>query len=140
MMTLAEYLASVRVRRWKIGVLDCSVFMADWVREVTGRDPIADVRGRYSTERQMWKIVRAEGGFEVACAARLAAVGMRETNAPKDGDILTVLAPYAERRGKYQVRPVGSICIGGMHAVVTPDLGIVFAGNDRLPLVKAWTF
>lgn len=137
-MTLAEYFASIQKRRWKVGTLDCSVFMADWVREVTGRDPIADVRGKYTTDKQMWKIVRAEGGFEVACAARLAAVGMRETNAPRPGDITMVSAPYAERRGKIQRRPTGAIYShAGTSAVITSDMGLLFA---PLPVIKAWTF
>lgn len=137
-MTLAEYLHSVASLRWKAGTLDCSVFMADWVRELTGRDPIADVRGKYTTDKQMWKIVRSEGGFEAACAARLSAVGMRETNNPQPGDVVMVNAPYAKRRGKIQSRPTGAIAVdGNKRAVMTSDMGLVVA---PLPLLKAWTF
>lgn len=139
-MTLAEYFRSVASKRWRVGTMDCAVFMADWVREVTGLDPIADVRGKYATDKQMWKIVRAEGGFEASCAARLAAVGLNETESPKHGDILVVDAPYKQRRGKNICHPVGSIFADGMHFVMTPDLGLVGARNDQLPLLKAWTF
>ncbi len=53
---------------------------------------------------------------------------------------MTVLAPYAERRGKIQRRPTGAICVdGGRRAVITSDMGIVIAGNDRLPMLRAWT-
>lgn len=137
-MTLAEYLRSVASRRWKVGSLDCSVFMADWVREVTGRDPIADVRGKYATDKQMWKIVRAEGGFEAACSARLAAVGMRETVTPRPGDITIIDAPYAKRRDKIQSRPTGAIYTdNGCSGVMTSDMGLMIA---PLPILKAWTF
>lgn len=137
-MTLAQYLASVGKRRWKVGALDCSVFMADWVREVTGCDPIADVRGKYKTDKQMWKIVRAEGGFEAACAARLAAVGMRETETPDNGDVVVVSAPYTVRCGKIQSRPTGAIhLVGGKSAVLTSDLGLM---TWPLPILKGWTF
>jgi hypothetical protein len=75
---IADYLASSRKRRWQPGVLDCGVFMADWVVLLTGRDPIADVRGTYTSERQFLRIIRREGGFEASCAARLRAFGFRE--------------------------------------------------------------
>src|SRR6266403_456887 len=94
---LADYLASLRQRRWQPGVLDCGVFMADWVMLLCGRDPIADVRGSYRSEKQFLRIVRREGGFEAACAARLARVGFSETEFPIAGDLMTVLAPFAQR-------------------------------------------
>lgn len=140
-MTLPDYLASIRGKRWNPGTLDCSVFMADWLMKVCGRDPIADVRGTYSTERQFNRIVRREGGFVAACASRLAAIGMTETRSPKSGDVLSVLAPYAERRGKIQSRPTGAICVSpDLRAVLTSDLGVVIADESRLPMIKAWTF
>ena len=138
---LSDYLASLRGRRWQPGELDCGVFMADWVLKVCGRDPIADVRGTYSSERQFLRIVRREGGFERACAARLAAVGFRETGTPAAGDITTVLAPYAQRRGKIQRRPTGAICVStAERAVITSDMGVVISGDEALPVINAWTF
>jgi hypothetical protein len=140
-MTLAEYLRSMRDRRWKPGTLDCGVFMADWVRERMGVDPIADVRGTYDSERQFLRILRREGGFETSCAARLAAVGWKETKNPKAGDVIIVMAPYAERRGKTQRRPTGGLFVGvNMHGVMTSDLGLVVVKGEMLPLIKAWTF
>lgn len=140
-MTLADYLASLRKRKWQPGILDCGVFMADWVIALSGRDPIADVRGTYSTERQFMRIVRREGGFETSCAARLSAAGFVETTTPVAGDLMTVLSPYAERRGEIQRRPAGAICVSSnMRAVITSDLGVVIADEHSLPLRKAWTF
>jgi hypothetical protein len=98
---LANYLATLRHRRWQPGQLDCGVFMADWVVALCGRDPIADVRGTYTTEKQFLRIVRREGGFEVAWASRLARVGFRETAAPAAGDIVTVLAPFARSQDRH---------------------------------------
>lgn len=114
--------------------------MADWVKQICGRDPIADVRGSYSTERQFLKIVRGEGGFEVSCEHRLKRVGFVETMFPRAGDIMTVLAPYAQRHGKIQRRPTGAICVSNeMRAVITSDLGVVIAGEKELPRLKVWT-
>lgn len=136
---LADYLASLRARRWQPGVLDCGVFMADWVMALCGRDPIADVRGSYATEKQFLRIVRHEGGFVASCGARLTRVGFVETLQPRAGDLCAVLAPYASRRGKLQRRPTGAICVDAVRrAVVTSDLGIVIAGEAALPLLKAW--
>jgi hypothetical protein len=138
---LADYLASLRRRRWQPGILDCGVFMADWVKQVCGVDPIADVRGTYSTEKQFLRIIRSEGNFEKSCAARLEAAGFMPTQQPNAGDIMTVLAPYAVRKGKIQRRPTGAICVSDrMRAVLTSDLGVVIAGNDHLPMIRAWTF
>lgn len=140
-MTLADYLRSMRDRRWKPGTLDCGVFMADWVQARTGVDPIADVRGTYDRERQFLRILRREGGFEASCAARLAAVGWRETQKPTAGDVIVVMAPYAVRRGETQYRPTGGLFVGAdMHAVMTSDLGLVVVKKELLPLIRAWTF
>jgi Domain of unknown function (DUF6950) len=137
---LSDYLASLRGRRWQIGALDCGVFMADWVLRLTGRDPIADVRGRYRSQHQLLAILRREGGFERSCAKRLAAVGFVATDQPGAGDIVAVLAPYAMRRGKLQRRPAGGICVAAdLTAVVTSDIGVVIAGRQRLPRLGAWT-
>jgi hypothetical protein len=138
---LADYLGAVRDRRWRPGEFDCGVFMADWVKRLTGIDPIADVRGRYDSERQFLRILRREGGFEVACAARLTAIGFRETKTAAAGDIVVVLAPYTIRRGKLQRRPTGALCVAaGQHAVVTSDIGLVIAGADRLPPRQAFSY
>ena len=137
---LADYLASLRQRRWQPGVLDCGVFMADWVMIVCGHDPIADVRGTYATEKQFLRIVRREGGFEAACAARLARVGFCETMSPRAGDLMTVLAPFAQRRGKILRRPTGAIADNEtLRAVITSDLGVVIANEAALPTLKVWT-
>jgi hypothetical protein len=136
--SLSDYLAAMAGRRWRPGVLDCGVFMADWVCAVTGIDPIADVRGSYTTERQFLRILRREGGFEQSCARRLAAVGYVETSRPGAGDIVTVLAPYAVRRGKIQQRPTGAIGVDQTRrAVMTSDLGLVIA---PLPTRRAFTY
>lgn len=138
--SLADYLASLRNRKWQPGELDCGVFMADWVKLVCGVDPIADVRGTYSSERQFRNILRREGGFETSCASRLGRAGYVETSSPSAGDLMVVLSPYAVRRGKTQYRPAGAICVSEtMRAVITSDLGVVIAGELHLPMVKGWT-
>jgi hypothetical protein len=138
---LADYLAAVARRPFRPGALDCCVFMADWILAVTGCDPIADRRGTYSSNREYRKMLREEGGFVTACAARAAAIGLRETDEPKAGDPMLVSAPIAVRHGKILRFPTGSICVSeSMRAVISADRGLVIARDDLLPTVKAWTF
>ncbi len=139
-MTLADYLTSLTRRRWRPGVLDCGVFLADWAVACGRPDPIADVRGSYDSEREFMRILRREGGFMASCATRLARIGAVATTSPMAGDFAIVLAPYAIRRGKIQRRPAGAICVSAdLHAVITSDLGVVIAGQTELPLLRAWT-
>lgn len=138
---LADYLRLIAARPFKPGSLDCCIFMADWIFRVTGKDPIADRRGSYSTEREYRQLLRAEGGFVAACGARALAAGLHETEAPKAGDVLLVDAPVAVRSGRVIRFPTGSICVSErMRSVVSSDCGLVIAGIDALPTVKAWTF
>ena len=138
-VSLKAYLAALVDRRWRPGALDCGVFMADWVRLVRGVDPIADVRGSYSTEREFRRILRREGGFVNSCAVRLARAGYAPTEAPAAGDLAIVLAPFAVRGGKILRRPTGAICVSEkLRAVMTSDLGVVIADNKLLPVIKAY--
>ena len=138
-VSLKAYLAALVDRGWRPGALDCGVFMADWVWAVRGVDPIADVRGSYSTEREFRRILRREGGFEKSCAVRLARVGYTPTEAPAASDLAVVLAPFAVRGGKILRRPTGAICVSEkLSAVMTSDLGVVIADNKLLPVIKAY--
>lgn len=53
------------------GVLDCAHYAGDWVQILTGVDPIADLRGTYSTEAGAVEILAAEGGLRAALVSRL---------------------------------------------------------------------
>ena len=129
----------MRHRRWQPGALDCAVFMADWALLSGLSDPIADVRGTYDSETGFLRILRREGGFTASCGRRLAAIGLAETGSPDAGDFAVVLAPYARRRGQIQRRPTGALCVSADRcAVITSDMGLVIAGRQELPLVKAW--
>jgi hypothetical protein len=122
------------------GVLDCGTFMADWAVLLGYSDPIRDLRGTYDSERKFMRIIRREGGF-VACAdARLQRCGFTAVLCPRAGDLLAVLAPYAERRGEIQRRPTGAIAVdGSRRAVVTSDMGLVIAESKTLPTLAAWS-
>jgi hypothetical protein len=138
---LTDYFASVIARQWGYGTLDCSIFMADWVSERIGIDPMPDRRGNYSTEAEYRKLLKTEGGIIASCISRFTAIGMRETLEPKAGDVMLVSAPFAVRRGQVLRRPTGAICASATHhAVVTGDIGLVIADRGVLPMIRAWTF
>ncbi|MGB3044533.1 MAG: hypothetical protein WBB98_15240 [Xanthobacteraceae bacterium] len=138
---LPDYLASIASRSFRPGSLDCAVFMADWIKLVTGVDPIADQRGRYATTDEYRALVGREGGFIEACTVRAARIGLRKTDCPKSGDVMLVRAPVILHHGRVVRMPVGSIGVSAtMRAVISSDRGLVIAGADVLPTVKAWTF
>lgn len=68
------------------GTADCGTFAADWVREVTGRDPIARVRGSY---RDADEAVRMHGRLGLARHVDqcMRGSGFARTRAPRAGDI-----------------------------------------------------
>lgn len=138
---LSQYLGSFSKQRWRPGTLDCGVFMADWVELVCGQDPIADVRGTYSSEAEFEQILEREMGFLRSCADRLRRVGFVRTRTPAAGDIAAVMAPYEIRNGEIVKRPTGAICVTDkLRAVITSDLGVVIAGGDALPLIRAFKY
>lgn len=49
------------------GVRDCATLAADAVVAVTGRDPLAALRGRWSTARAAARVMRQVGGLERRC-------------------------------------------------------------------------
>lgn len=134
---LADYLEAVSRRRWQYGSLDCCTFMADWLVANGLPDPMADRRGTYSTQREYRSAIRSEGGIVASCVNRFAAVDLKETGAPKAGDVALVLAPARMGRRIVMV-PTGSICTSPtMRAVVAPDVRLAGAA---LPTIRAWGF
>lgn len=113
--------------------------MADWVRLLTGIDPIADVRGSYSTLEEFEAIVAGEGGLVMATGRRLEAIGWTRTKAAAQGCIAVVMAPCMIN-GEMGRAPTGSIVVSDiLRAVVTGDAGLVIAEIDRLPDVRIWS-
>lgn len=136
---LNEYLGSLSRKVWHPGVLDCGVFLADWVRMVWAIDPIADVRGSYTTEAELDQILDGEGGFLKSCSKRLRRAGFVRTMTAEIGYPAVVMAPFAIEGADILKRPTGAICVTTeLRAVITSDMGVAIAGNDQLPLVRAF--
>ncbi|WP_247366847.1 hypothetical protein [Bradyrhizobium sp. 18] len=109
--------------------------MADWLVSNGLHDPMADRRGTYSTRREYRNAIRSEGGILASCVRRFAAVGLKESDEPKAGDVALVLAPARMGRRIVMI-PTGSICTSPtMRAVVAPDVGLAGA---PLTTIRAW--
>ena len=68
---LDELVRNLSCRQYEWGAFDCCTLVGDVVLAITGVDPIADVRGKYSTEQGAYRILARLGGMEAAWAARL---------------------------------------------------------------------
>lgn len=66
------------------GVHDCCLFAADAVQAITGHDPMADLRGRYSTEREALRTVQRLGGLAGAAVDRMGPVVRADLAQPGD--------------------------------------------------------
>ncbi len=71
---LAAFIEARRARAFVWGEHDCALFAADWVRECTGVDLAADLRGTYADARGALGILNARAGLAGICAQLLPAV------------------------------------------------------------------
>lgn len=92
-----------------VGVSDCCLFCADWVQELTGRDPAENFRGSYATEAEMAAILERYGGMQ-ALVSHLLKIEPKGPICARRGDIVMARTPYGDAVG---------ICVGHEAAFVT---------------------
>ena len=144
----AEELAHVRLtgflreqarRPFVWGACDCCLFLADWIAHRDGLDPAADLRGTYSTEREMRNLLKAKGGiFNVvgSCAER-AGLQRIGTAQPRPGDVGLVNVCIKLWRGRGVLVPVGAILVSpSLWAIRPRERGVCI---NQFPVVMAWT-
>jgi len=95
---LNAYLAEVRMRRFRPGSHDCGLFVAWWVKLITGDDHGARWRGKYRSMKGLAELVKADG-FEshvdyVASLFPAVAPALAQTGdlAVVEGDALGIFA------------------------------------------------
>ncbi|WP_238192514.1 DUF6950 family protein [Methylobacterium frigidaeris] len=125
--TLVRYLREAAGQPFAWGSLDCSLFMAGWVRARTGIDPAAALRGRYATERGALRLARRLGGMEAVARRQMAAAGFATTCEPVPGDVGIIAHP----------------CIGPTCAVLT-EYGWAIKSLQgvavvRFPAIISWS-
>jgi hypothetical protein len=67
---------------FEYGVCDCTLWAADWVQIVTGRDVAADWRGTYRTALGYRRKVKRAGGLEAVVTAALSDLAGYRAEAP----------------------------------------------------------
>ncbi len=112
---LAAYLEPLRLRAFAWGSHDCCTFAGGAVEVMTGIDPIAEFRGRYSTARGSVRALRKFGAGDLA--------------ATLDGKFERVPASLAQRGDIVMSSGLLGICLG-------PFLAAVGAEGDREGLIR----
>lgn len=98
---LTLYLAERARQPFAPGSHDCALFAAGAVEAITGTDPAAPYRGRYTTERGGLRVLRRDGYADhVALAA--ATLPERVTGRAAPGDLAVVDGPAGPALGVVQ--------------------------------------
>ncbi len=133
---LAAYLRTAAARRFCWGAWgershDCCTFAWDWVRERTGIDAMADLRGRYRTCDDALALLQAAGCATLADAVHIGAarVGLEQTDDPRPGDVGLVEMHDG-------LMPGGILCIRMDHAWAAP--GMRGIAETRAPALICW--
>lgn len=132
---LNEFLRAAARRPFEWGVCDCCLFLADWIAWRDGLDPAAELRGSYSTEREMRRLLKARGGIERVvgdCARRAGLVPIAE---PAAGDVGLVKVAIALWRGRGVLVPLGAIAVGRGLWAIKPRRGLMV---QKFPTLRAW--
>lgn len=129
-MHLRDYLSYAGKRGFAWGENDCLMFVAGWVREVTGTDPGARWRGTYSTEAGAKAVLQLNGGMLALMDRQLVAHGWRrvKVTAGYHGDVV-IAAPrgYAEH--------VAGVLVSPVRVAFHTKTGITIV---PAPILKAW--
>jgi hypothetical protein len=126
---LADYLRLQAALPFVLGKSDCCCFIADWVREQRGVDPMAYCRGGYADERGAGALLSGYGGLPRAVGRALRRSGAAMTRDPQPGDIAVVAvndvaacAIRTERRWALRL-----------------DDGMALLPLDRVRVIAAWS-
>lgn len=126
---LGEYLQKLCTERRAPGTHDCGTLACDWAVLLGFPDPMADWRGRYSTEPELLALISEAGGvlamFERGCRA---AGILRRQGSPQPGDIGVLRLAGHE---------AGSIFTGERWAFVG-HRGVGLARIERDAVIAVW--
>jgi hypothetical protein len=126
---LAAYTASAQKQKFAWGTFDCALAACGAAQAITGEDPAASVRGKYSTEAQAQALFGASlGNFAASIAQTIGAKEVRPTFGRR-GDI--VLADNGTPSGA-----LGFVDLSGRFAWAASDKGMARLTMKRWK--RAW--
>lgn len=125
--SVEAFIAAERGRRFRPGARDCGLLLADWSVYLTGRDPAADLRGRYRSMAEASELIRREGGFVAMLERRLAWPRLARAI---DGAAACCVAPGQEMA-------FGALRLGDFWISRAPR-GVVMMRDDQCRALRIW--
>lgn len=117
--------------RFAWGDRDCITFPADWVVEICGYDPMADLRGRYDSLATCQRLT----GFLIdplrVVAPRMEGLAEIVSSAVARGDVGVVLMPFGG-----VLQPHGAIALGGGQWIMRGLAGVIVCQPPKI--AAAW--
>lgn len=110
-MIIWDEVERVMLRPWAWGETDCCTAACDVFRAVHGVDPMAALRGRYSTARQARALVMDRGGMGVMAGEMAALQGLQPCGSEAGAIGWTDAADWA-RWGALVVCPEDGVWVG----------------------------
>lgn len=125
---LAAFLSEAGRNGFAWGRCDCMLFVADWAKCLTGKDPGADWRGVCATEAEAMAVVEDAGGMLPLLASCIEPFGWRRQDVPIEGSIVLVSVPR-------HATPISGVWTRKGAALLTKRGLCVFP----LPAIAAWS-
>lgn len=122
---LALYVESRRHLPYAWGTNDCVTFAADAILEITGEDPLGDLRGTWTNEEEAMAVLAVAGGLRAAADARFRRV---DKNFAQRGDLCLV----KDGAGN----PSLAIAVGGGHCAAPGSEELLLVSMNEVRL--AW--
>lgn len=125
---LSAYLSEAMRQRFVWGTHDCMLFAAGWAQWVSGIDPAASYRGRYSCEESASSLLEVDGGALAAMGSAL--TDWQRVDVLRRGDIALARLPMHK---------------GEVAGIATDDHKVAFLSRRGLviwpaEIVAAWRF
>ncbi len=92
MSLLGDYLSGIGRVPWNWGSQDCCTFTADWCIAAGHLDPMAFIRGTYSSESEALGLAVDPGLLKLATRG-YASIGLQRTKQPECGDVAVLRRP-----------------------------------------------
>lgn len=127
--------------------LDCLLFLADWIKVVTGVDPAEGLRFKYSDQRSARRMILDHGNIVRLVEECTSKAGMKRAEVYKPGDVGVILVPLAianriKRRTCYV--PAGAILGSDYSWAVKSQDGLAMTKLSAImysqPERTVWTF